>query len=110
MPLRAPPEGSCVADESAAMSQGAPHIVSPLRGVTHIQRMGQASPLLLKAELASGTSRGNLHWFVDDTSLGLSKVGQTLNWQPPHAGRYLLRVVDDGGLTDSRVVVVEGVQ
>ena len=103
MPLRPPPEGECREDDANA--NGAPHIASPLRGVVHMQRLQQSQPLSLRAEAGNGA--GTLHWFADDTLLGQSRAGETLSWTPPHAGRYLLRVVDGNGLADSRELQVE---
>lgn len=106
MPLRAPPEGECAGDDASA--NGAPHIASPLRGVTHMQRLQQPQALSLRAEAGSGA--GMLRWFADDALLGQSKAGEALAWTPPHAGRYVLRVVDANGLADSRELLVETVE
>ncbi|MDP3652988.1 MAG: penicillin-binding protein 1C [Rhodoferax sp.] len=104
MPLRLPPEGACA---QAAMADGAPHIVLPLRGVTHMQRLNQPQPIQLRAEAGSGTV---LHWFAQDTLLGQSRPGETLAWTPPQAGRYTLRVVDADGRSETRELAVGLVQ
>ncbi len=118
MPLRTPPEGDCGNgnggdnNENVGASLGSdsgsdtgPHIVSPSRGVTQIQRYGKQDPIFLQAEVGAGG--GSLHWFADDALLGSTKAGETLSWNPPQAGRYLLRVVDAEGRADSRELVVE---
>ncbi|MBL8489427.1 MAG: hypothetical protein JNM82_01455 [Rhodocyclaceae bacterium] len=108
LPLRPPPAGDCgegAGTIDADGMDGPPRIVAPLRGVTHLRRVGRAEPLLLKAESAGRA--GALHWFADDALVGRAKPGETLIWNPPQAGRYLLRVVDAGGQADSREVVVE---
>jgi len=118
MPLRTPPEGSCPngagADtgEMVGASLGSdsgsdtgPHIVSPSRGVSQIQRVGKQEPILLQAEV--GSSGGTLHWFADDALLGATKGGESLPWKPPQAGHYLLRVVDAEGRADSRELNIE---
>jgi penicillin-binding protein 1C len=104
MPLRAPPEGECA---DVASVDGGPHIVSPLRGVTHVQRTGKVEPLALKAEAGVG---GKLLWFAGDALLGATRPGEALAWHPPRAGHYMLRVVDDKGLADSRELVVEAAE
>lgn len=101
MPLRLPPAGDC---GDAAGIDGAPRIVLPLRGVTHIRRVGQADPVSLRAEAGSA---GDLLWFADDTLLGRTRPGELLAWTPQQAGRVQLRVVDAQGRADSRVLVVE---
>lgn len=106
MPLRTPPAGECAQDDTSV--GGAPHITSPLRGVTHMQRLQQRSALSLRADAASGA--GNLLWFADGVLLGQVRAGENLNWTPPHAGRYVLRVVDANGLADSRELLVETVE
>ncbi len=109
MPLRTPPEGDC-GDGSLgsiagnAASDGGPQIVSPSRGVTQIQRYGKQDPLYLQAD---GNASTSLHWFVDDTLIGTAKPGESLAWQPPHAGHYMLRVVDAEGRADSRELTIE---
>jgi penicillin-binding protein 1C len=126
LPLRLPPQGECADGDglagvvpqagaalsataaSAAESAGAPRIISPLRGVTHLQRLNQAQALLLRAD--AGPGAGKLRWFADDSLLGQVAGGATLAWQPPHAGRYVLRVVDQNGLADSREVTVQTVE
>ena len=105
MPLRAPPEGDC--GETAVADSG-PQIVSPLRGLTHLQRTGRREPLTLRAEAGSGS--GKLLWFAGDALLGAAKPGEALSWQAPRAGRYTLRVVDERGMADSREVLVEAVE
>ena len=89
-------------------SDNPPRITSPLRGVTHIQRLHQAQSLQLRA--SSDNSKDQLSWFADDSLLGMTQGEQSLNWTPPRAGRYLLRVVDSRGLSDSRELVVEMVE
>lgn len=106
MPLRAPPAGDC--GDGAALADTGPQIVSPLRGLTHLQRTSKREPLMLVAE--SGSSGGKLLWFAGDALLGAVKPGQALAWQAPKAGRYTLRVVDEHGLADSRDILIEAVE
>ncbi|HEY6093833.1 MAG TPA: penicillin-binding protein 1C [Gallionellaceae bacterium] len=102
LPLRQPPAGSCNDDASL---QGPPSIVSPLRGVTHMRRLNRNEPIYLRAEAGSGSS--SLLWFVDNAMVGRSRPGEAIPWNPPQAGKYLLRVVDEQGRSDSREVVFE---
>lgn len=106
MPLRQIPAGDCQNNLSELDSP--PRITSPLRGVIHLQRLKQAQSLQLRA--SSDSSQTKLSWFADDALLGSTQAEQTLNWTPPHAGRYILRVVDSRGMSDSREVVVEMVE
>jgi penicillin-binding protein 1C len=105
MPLRAPPAGDC--GEGVVQDAG-PQIVAPLRGLTHLQRTGRREPLLLRADAGSGS--GKLLWFAGDALVGTARPGETLQWLAPRAGRYMLRVVDEHGLADSREVLIEAVE
>ena len=84
-----------------------PQIVAPQRGVVHVLRLAAPQPLQLRAE---SDRPGSLAWFVDDGFLGRARPGETLEWKPPQAGRYTVRVVDAGGLAESRTVVVESAE
>ncbi len=102
LPLRRPPADRC---GHAAELPAPPSIVSPLRGVIHMRRLARAEPLHLRAETGSGSS--HLIWFVDNALIGQSKPGEPLAWNPPQTGKYLIRVVDDQGQSDSREIQFE---
>lgn len=97
MPLRQPPAGSC---DKNVDTEGAPSIVTPLRGVIHMQRLNHNTPLYLRAE--AGANSTTLMWFVDNALVGSSKPGESLTWYPPQPGTYLIRVVDEHGNSDTR--------
>lgn len=102
MPLRQPPAGGCGGE---AELQDPPSIVSPLRGVIHMRRLNNAEPVYLRAEAGSNSTA--LLWFVDNTLVGRNKPGESLAWSAPQAGKYLVRVVDDQGRSDSREIKFE---
>lgn len=104
LPLRRLSELDCGGNGGLAT---APQIVAPQRGVVHLMRLGAPEPLLLRADSATS---GPLYWFAEDAVVGRSRPGQTLEWKPPQAGRYTLRVIDANGLADSRAVAVEAVE
>jgi len=60
-------------------------------------------PIPLRAEGV----RGRQYWFSDEAFIGEVNAGESLNWQPPKAGRFVLRVVDEAGMADSRDLKVE---
>ncbi len=93
------------ADNSNNASE--PQIVSPLRAVTYTSRLSNMVPISLRAEGNSGSNRGKLFWFSNDAFVGEANAGESLAWNPPRAGRYVLRVVDEAGRADSRDVAVE---
>jgi penicillin-binding protein 1C len=104
MPRRRPPEAvPCMRDASIGTP---PRITSPVTSVTYTlraQRVGSES-IPLAANTDSEARR--VHWFVDDAYVGSVESGIALGWQPNHAGRYLVRAVDDRGRADSRELEV----
>ena len=105
MPLRKPPEDTC---NGVTNQEQTLNIITPMRGVTHLQRIRREEPLLLRAEASA--SSGNLYWFADNALIGQTKPSETMSWSPPHAGKYGLRVVDTNGNTDTREITVESVE
>jgi penicillin-binding protein 1C len=106
MPRRAAPElPSCgaAADATSAHTTGAPQIVSPLRAVTYTIRLTKPTLIPLKAD----GPRGRQFWFSNEALIGDVEAGESLGWSPPKAGRYVLRVVDANGRSDSRDLSVE---
>ncbi len=103
MPRRdAPRQPECVGSKRATGSSE-PQIVSPLRAVTYTTRISNPVAISLKAE----GSRGKLYWFANEAFLGQANAGEGLAWQPPRAGRFVLRAVDEAGQADSRDINVE---
>ncbi|MBL8514849.1 MAG: penicillin-binding protein 1C, partial [Betaproteobacteria bacterium] len=90
---------------AAADTNAAPQIVSPLRAVTYTARLSHPTPIPLKAEGAQGG--GKQFWFADESFLGETQAGESLQWLPPKAGRFTLRVVDAAGRADSRELSVD---
>ncbi len=103
MPRRdAPRQADCAGNKRAGNS-GEPQIVSPLRAVTYTTRISNPVAISLKAE----GHRGKLYWFANEAFLGHANAGEGLAWQPPRAGRFVLRAVDEAGQADSRDINVE---
>jgi penicillin-binding protein 1C len=100
MPRRRPPAlATCQRDGPGGTP---PRITSPVTSVTYTlraQRLGNESiPLAANAD----SEARRVHWFVDDAYVGSATPGIALGWQPTHAGKYLVRAVDDRGRADSR--------
>ena len=111
MPRRDGPTLPNCARTDTSNTAGEPQIVSPLKAVTYTTRLSKPAPISLRAESNnSGENRGKLYWFSNDAFLGEATAGETLAWNPPRAGRYVLRVVDEAGRADSRDIAVEMVQ
>lgn len=105
MPLRKPPEDKC---NGVVNQEQTLNIITPMRGVTHLQRIRRADALLLRAEASA--SSDVLYWFADNALIGQTKPSETMSWLPPHTGKYGLRVVDANGNSDTREITVESVE
>lgn len=104
MPRREPPPApDCASGQNDA--RDGLQITSPLRATTYTQRIGKPVAIALRADRASGA--GKLYWFADNAWLGTSEGGVALGWTPERAGNHVLRVVDEAGRSDSRIVAVE---
>ncbi|MBL0121853.1 MAG: hypothetical protein IPP88_03700 [Betaproteobacteria bacterium] len=105
MPRReAPRQAECGNNPRArAGNASEPQIVSPLRAVTYTSRISQPVAISLRAE----GPRGKLFWFANEAFLGEANTGEGLAWQPPRAGHFVLRAVDEAGQADSRDINVE---
>jgi penicillin-binding protein 1C len=103
MPRRTPPAAPDCAGKMPAAPQSEVQIVSPLRGVIYTLRLSNPVPVSLRADGSSGKQ----YWFANESFIGESAAGVALSWQPPKAGRYLLRVVDENGASDSRDLSLE---
>lgn len=104
MPRRdAPRVPDCEGRKQDRSNGKEPQIVSPLRAVTYTGRLSKPVPIPLRAEGV----RGKQFWFSNEAFIAEVNSGESLAWNPPKAGRYLLRVVDESGLADSRDLSVE---
>lgn len=105
IPRRTPPQNPACPNAEAVAGQ-APRITSPLLGAVYSLRVGRT----LQGEIAlNATADADVHalyWFADRSYIGRSPPGRTLFWHPRVAGDYTLRVVDDHGRADVRVLRV----
>jgi penicillin-binding protein 1C len=105
MPRRMPPAlPDC---QGAGQTSGdPPRITSPLKGSTYQIRVSRLGSEAIAFSATTDAASRTLYWFVDDAYLGSIPSGQALMWAPERAGRFLVRVVDDRGHTDSRALSV----
>jgi penicillin-binding protein 1C len=105
MPRRRPPVNpDCSGSERASAMP--PSITSPLRSSSYTLRLKQLGEERIPFTASNDAGVRNLYWFVDDAYVGRSAPGEPLYWQPHGAGRYTVRVVDDHGLADQRLLDV----
>ena len=109
MPIRRPPHNPRC--PNAGQSQGdPPAITSPLRGATYALRLDRPAGNTVALTATSDADVHALYWFIDNAYVGRSAPLHALAWLPAQAGTYRVRVVDDQGRSDSRVLQVSVVQ
>src|SRR5262249_46167406 len=101
MPPRPPPMAACERAQIPA-DWSSPQITSPARGAVYTIRL--SSPIAIDLQ-ATDTSR-TLFWFADRGFLGRTESAESLTWMPTQAGRYTVRVLDEGGRAGVRDVGV----
>jgi penicillin-binding protein 1C len=105
MPRRKPPINlECFGNER--VDGGAPSITSPLRGSSYTLRLKQLDEERIPFTATSDADVHVLYWFVDDAYVGRSGSNETMYWQPRTAGQYTIRVVDDHGRAEQRLLSV----
>ncbi len=100
MPRRVPPTVDC-ADAGSSVGDG-PHITAPLRGAVYTHRASRSDADRIGFNATADADTRSLYWFVNDAFIGQAHSGETLFWQPLHAGQYTVRAMDDHGRADSR--------
>lgn len=109
MPRRKPPvDPACNGSERVGGS--APAVTSPLRGSIYTLRLKQLDEARIPFTATSDADVHALYWFVDDAYIGRSAPTESMYWQPRTAGRYSVRVVDDHGRADQRLLEVNLVE
>lgn len=109
IPIRKPPGNpDCT---GAGQSEGdPPGITSPLRHSTYAMRLDRRQGNAITLSATGDADVRELYWFVDDAYIGRSGPNGSLDWAPPRAGTWQVRVVDDHGRADSRTLRVSLVQ
>jgi penicillin-binding protein 1C len=109
IPRRPPPRNP--ACQGAGRPDGdPPAITSPLRASTYTMRLARLGREPIAFSATTDADVHALYWFVDGAYVGRTAPGVALPWQPRHAGRYGVRVVDDHGRSDERALEVSLVQ
>lgn len=85
-------------------------MTSPLRGSLYTLRLKQLDEARIPFTATSDGDVHALYWFVDDAYVGRSAPNESMYWQPRTAGRYTVRVIDDHGRTDQRLLQVNLVE
>jgi penicillin-binding protein 1C len=100
MPRRRPPEPAVC--QRGVPTGTAPRITSPVTSVTYTLRVRSIGKETIPLAANTDSEARRVHWFVDDAYVGTAAPGIALGWHPTHAGKYLVRAVDDRGRADTR--------
>jgi penicillin-binding protein 1C len=109
IPRKAPPAYDPSCGVTRTQNTGvAPAITSPKRDVVYSFRVlkgTRASDEQIPFEAVADGDASQLHWFVGKEYLGKADPFRSLMWKPK-PGKYIVRVVDDLGRSDSREISV----
>ena len=109
IPRRKPPQNPACRG-AGTMEGDPPQITSPVRGSVYAVRIKQSAETRIAFNATADASAHALYWFVNDAYAGKTAAGEVLFWQPPTAGDYNVRVVDDHGRNDQRRLQVQLVE
>lgn len=114
VPRKSPPafESSCKISDTQTTGI-APAIISPRLEVEYSFRVSEQTRdtggLVIPLAAVADGDVSKLHWFVGKEYIGQTEPQKPAQWRA-RPGKYTVRVVDDLGRTDSRVVEVRVVQ
>lgn len=97
-------DGDC--DLDARSSSGMPPLIQlPAAHIEYRLRSENLDTEQIPFNAVADGDVRQLFWFVDDRYVGSSKAGETFFWSPS-SGNFIVRVVDDHGRADHRLVQV----
>ena len=101
---RTPPffEADCALSGNSGIN---PQITSPQAGISYVIRANSQFNNKIPLSAVSDAGIAHLYWFINETFVAKTKVGQTYLWDAK-PGKYVVRVVDDHGLSDARDIHV----
>ncbi|HET7470580.1 MAG TPA: penicillin-binding protein 1C [Gemmatimonadales bacterium] len=106
LPRRTPPpfDPRCESHSTGLPGSSPPQITSPLRGVVYSLRAWRIGQETFTLRATSGAGVRAAYWFIGKTFLGQVPPGGSLAWKPQAPGSFVVRVVDDQGQADARLV------
>ena len=82
-----------------------PRITSPQTGLSYILKAHSKQKTNIPFTAVTDADIATLHWFINGTYLGKTPTDQPLLW-PAKPGQYVVRVVDDHGMSDALDLVI----
>ena len=83
-----------------------PQITSPQAELSYILRANAPQKTEIPLTAVTDADVKTLYWFINETYLAKTPADQPLLWKPK-AGKFVVRVLDDHGLSDARDIVIQ---
>lgn len=96
-------ETDCALTKTNGMS---PQITSPQNGLSYILRLHSNQNTKIPFSCVTDSGIEQVYWFVNETFIAKAKPGQPYLWEAK-PGTYVVRVVDEQGLSDVRTITVK---
>ena len=85
-----------------------PQITSPQSGIRYMLPVNATQTTKIPLTAVTDADIAHVYWFMNGTYLGKTRPDQPFFWVAK-AGTYVIRVVDDHGLSDARDIVVQNI-
>lgn len=96
-------EVDCALTGNMGMS---PQITSPQAGIRYILRINTSSNNKIPLIAVTDAGIAHLYWFINETFIAKTKADESFLWKAK-PGKYIIRVVDDHGLSDARDINIQ---
>ncbi|MDP1603808.1 MAG: penicillin-binding protein 1C [Legionella sp.] len=102
---RTPPfyEPDCTLNNNTGLR---PQITSPQSEISYIVRANTTQKNQIPLSAVTDADVKNLYWFINDAFLARTQPGQSFFWNA-RPGKFIVRAVDDHGLSDARDIIVQ---
>jgi penicillin-binding protein 1C len=91
-------EADCALSTNTGIS---PQITSPKSGISYIVRANSSNTNRIPLTAVTDAGVGHLYWFINETFIAKTTADESYLWEAK-PGKFIIRVVDDHGLSDAR--------
>lgn len=96
-------EADCALSGTMGIS---PQITSPQTGLSYVVRADSPQNNTIPFTAVTDAGIASLYWFINETFIAKTKAGASFLWSAK-PGKFVVRVVDDRGLSDARDIHVQ---
>lgn len=83
-----------------------PQILSPQKGLTYIVRANSKQTNTIPLSAVTDAGIEYIYWFINETFIAKTKADHVFQWEAK-PGKFVIRVVDEHGLSDARDIKIE---